>query len=344
MINTCSIILAAGDGKRMKSEKPKVLSEVLFKPMLKWVIDALNDAGINNICTICGYKHKLLENYINDFCSNIEIAIQEERRGTAHAVIMADDFLKKNLKKDVLIIGGDTPFIDSDTIVESLNLHRSQNNVATIISAKVNNPFGYGRIVRDIVDNKILAIVEQKDADEDTRLITEVNSGAYWFNVEALLSVIYDISNNNAQNEFYLPDAISHLLEKDLSVDAYVAKSEEIILGANDRIQLNHLNNIAREKVLEKLMLSGVDIPVKDGIIIENQVKIGTDTCILPSTIIKGKTTIGKGCIIGPNSTVINSDIEDNIILNSVYCDNCRIESGKNILPFSVIIDSRSVK
>ncbi|MDQ5983030.1 MAG: Bifunctional protein GlmU [Eubacteriales bacterium SKADARSKE-1] len=337
MLNTCSIILAAGDGKRMKTERPKVLSEVLFRPMIKWVVDALNEAGINNICAVCGYKHEILEKYINNFCKGVETATQQERRGTAHAVIMADNFLKRNLKKDVLIVGGDTPFIDPNTIIESLQLHRSQNNVATIISAKVNNPFGFGRIVRNIGNNKILSIVEQKDADEETRLITEVNSGAYWFNIEALLSVIYDISNNNAQNEFYLPDAIAHLLSKGLPVDAYVVKNEEIILGANDHVQLNALNKIAREKVLEKLMLGGVDIPLKDGIIIEGQVEVGPDTCILPGTIVRGKSSIGSGCIIGPNSTIINSHIEDSITLISTYCDNCRIKRGEKVSPFSVI-------
>lgn len=311
MTNTCAIILAAGDGKRMKSDKPKVLSEVLFEPMIKWVIDSLHKANIENICIVCGYKHNDLENYLNSIEGNFLTVLQKERLGTAHAVTMAENFLNQNIEKDVIILNGDSPFIDSETIQKSYNFHKSKQNSATVISAKITNPFGYGRIVRND-KNQLSKIVEQKDADEKIQLINEVNSGAYWFNVKSLLSVIFKISNHNAQNEFYLPDAISLLLLKDENIDAFYVKNENLIKGANDRVQLNQLNSIAREKVLYELMHSGVDIPFNDGVIISSDVKIGENVKILPNSIIKGKTIIGNNCTVGPNVFLDNCKIADN--------------------------------
>lgn len=248
MENVCAVVLAAGEGKRMKSDKPKVLSEVLSQPMLKWVIDAIKKANINEICVVAGFKHEMVKEYISSINLNCDLVVQHERKGTAHAVIMAEDFLKRNLHKEVLILNGDAPFIDEKTIKESFSLHQKEKNSATVISATIENPFGYGRIVRDEFTKNLKLIVEQKDADENTQRINEVSSGAYWFNVEDLLSVIHNISNDNIQNEFYLPDAIKLLLEKEMSVNAFLAESSEIVLGANDKEQLEKLNDIARSK------------------------------------------------------------------------------------------------
>lgn len=328
MTNTCAIILAAGDGKRMKSDKPKVLSEVLFKPMIKWVIDSLSGANINNICIVCGYKHTDLEQYLNSikdsFDGKISTVLQTERLGTAHAVTMAEDFLNKNIEKDVIILNGDAPFIDSETIKQAYKFHKSRRNSATVISAKIKNPLGYGRIVRN-EQNQLSKIVEQKDANEKIQLINEVNSGVYWFNIKSLLSVIFKISNHNAQKEYYLPDAVSLLLQKIENVDAFSVENENIIKGANDRIQLNQLNNIAREKVLYDLMKSGIDIPFNDGIIISDNTVFGENVTILPNTIIKGNSTIGNNCTIGPNVFLDHCNISDNNNLQFVNYRNFKI-------------------
>lgn len=324
MENTCAIILAAGEGKRMKSNSPKVLSEVLFKPILQWVIDSLSSSSINNVCVVCGYKHEQIEEYLKNTNANFSTVLQKEQLGTAHAVITASDFLKDNIEKDVLVLCGDAPFIDSETIIASLNFHRQNHNSATVFSAKVNNPFGYGRIVRD-KHNKLLKIVEQKDTDEKTSHINEVNSSIYWFNVKDLLSVIYNISNKNAQSEFYLPDAIELLISNGKSVDAFVVENENVILGANDKVQLQQLNKIAREKVLNKLMLSGVNIPFPDGVVICDEARIGTDVTILPNTIIQGKTIIGNNCTIGPNVLLDSCSVPYNKNLSFKNLKNCTV-------------------
>lgn len=343
MKNTCAVVLAAGEGTRMKSNMPKVLSKVLFRPMLKWVLDALNAAEIATVCVVTGYKSDVVIDYLSNLACHYETAIQNERKGTAHAVLTAKDFLLKNINTDVLILNGDAPFIDSETIKNAYKLHKSEENAATVISAKIKNPYGYGRIIRTDHTGTLAKIVEQKDADEKTQRINEVNSGAYWFNVRSLLEILHDIKNDNAQGEFYLPDAISLLLSRGFHVNAYISQSEISVLGANNPIQLNELNNIARTNILKNLMLNGVDIPCVDGIIVTDEVEIGQNTCILPGTVITGKTIIGTNCVIGPNSHVENCLIGNNITLRSVNCANSRILSDAEIKPFSIVKNNHLV-
>ena len=343
MQNTCAIVLAAGEGTRMKSNLPKVLSKVLFKPMIKWVLDALNLAKIQSICVVAGYKSEVLIDYLNTLAESYKIIIQTERKGTAHAVLIAKDFLLNNIDKDVLIINGDSPFIDAETIKKAYELHNNHQNAATVISAKIKNPYGYGRIIRASHTGTLTGIVEQKDTDEKSSKIDEVTSGTYWFNVKALLKVLHEIKNNNSQGEFYLPDAISLLIGHGFSVNAYISQIESTVLGANNPIQLNELNHIARMCTLKKLMANGVDIPCTNGIIITDEVKIGQNTCILPGTIIKGKTIIGTNCTIGPNAYIDSCLIGNNITMRAVDCSGSHIISNNFIRPYSVIKNNKFI-
>ncbi|MCQ2513838.1 MAG: NTP transferase domain-containing protein [Ruminococcus sp.] len=246
-MSNCAIILAGGEGKRMKSDKPKTLSLVLEKPMLEWVISAVRKAGIDNICVVKGYKKECIEEFLStDNYSNVESVYQAERLGTGHAVMMAKDFLKEN-KGNVVILNGDAPFMDSETIANALKQHSEGNFAATVISAKVDDPTGYGRIVRTD-DGSLLSIVEQKDADEETLKINEVNSGGFWFDSEMLLSVLDRIKANNNAKEYYLPDALKLLLIDGQKVGAYTAECSDTVLGANDPAQLEELNQIALAK------------------------------------------------------------------------------------------------
>ena len=343
MTNTCAVVLAAGAGTRMKSNMPKVLSKVLFRPMLKWVLDALNLAEITSVCVVTGYKSEVVIDYLNTLQTSYKTVLQNEQKGTAHAVLTAKEFLLENIDKDVLVLNGDSPFVDKKTITNAHNLHKKQNNAATVISAKIKNPFGYGRIVRDNHTGTLAAIIEQKDADEQTQKIDEVNSGAYWFNIQALLQVLSDIKNDNAQGEFYLPDAIKLLLEMGLNVNAYISESEKTVLGANSPKQLSELNKIARDHILSELMSSGVDIPCADGVIVTDTAKIGQGTCILPGTIIKGETVIGTNCTIGPNAQIDNCIIGNNLTITASHCVNSRLLDDTNIRPFSVIKSNKFV-
>ena len=245
-MSNCAIILAGGEGKRMKSDKPKTLSEVLGKPMLWWVMSALKKAGIDDICVVKGFKKECIEEYLSTLDFEVESVFQAERLGTGHAVMMAKDFLASH-DGNVVILNGDAPFMTAETIGKSLEQHISSGAAATVISARVDDPTGYGRIVRDDSGN-LKAIVEHKDADEATRAIDEVNSGGYWFDCRLLLSVLDRIKSDNAAGEYYLPDAIALLLSDGKTVGAYTAECSDAVLGANDPAQLEELNQIAREK------------------------------------------------------------------------------------------------
>lgn len=246
MANKCAVILAGGEGKRMKSDKPKTLSEVMDKPMLQWVIDAIRKSGVENICVVKGYKKECIEEYLTTLEYKVSSVFQAERLGTGHAVMMAKNFLIEN-DGDVIILNGDAPFMDSETIQKAYDQHIATNSSATVISARVENPTGYGRIVRE-ENGSLKAIVEQKDADEETLAINEVNSGGFWFNTSDLLSVLDNIQANNAAKEYYLPDALKLLLANSKAVGAFTAESADTVLGANDPAQLADLNAIAYSK------------------------------------------------------------------------------------------------
>lgn len=243
-----AVILAGGEGKRMKSEKPKAMSQVMGEPMLRWVLNAVKGAGINRVCVLTGFAKEYIEEYLTDYDietgSKTVTAFQAERRGTGHAVMMCSDFLREN-EGDVVILNGDAPFIDSKTISDSLTLHKDKGSSATVISAKVENPFGYGRIIRGD-DGGVLSIVEQKDATKEQAEVNEVNSGCYWFDTNALLSALTQLTDDNAGGEYYLTDTLGILLSQGKTVCAFAAENSNAVLGANDPEQLRQLNEIAK--------------------------------------------------------------------------------------------------
>lgn len=230
----------------MKSGMPKTLSPVLGKPMLSWVIGAVRNAGIESVCIVKGYKKEYIEEYAGKLPFKVETVYQAERLGTGHAVMQARDFLESN-GGSVVILNGDAPFMDAETIKSSYEYHINNGFSATVISAKVADPYGYGRIVRD-ENGKVKAITEQKDADEETLKINEVNSGGFWFETDRLLSVLDKIKSDNNAGEYYLPDALKLLLEQGERVGAFTAESGDTVLGANDPGQLEELNRIAVDK------------------------------------------------------------------------------------------------
>ncbi len=242
----CAVILAGGEGKRMKINKPKPLAEVLGQPMLRWVINSVKNAGIDKICVVKGFGKEYIDEFVSTLDFTVETVFQAERLGTGHAVMQAKDFLAQN-NGNVVILNGDAPFMDAETIRNSLKYHSEKNNSATVISAKVSDPTGYGRIVRN-ENGEVTGIVEQKDADENILKIDEVNSGGFWFNTQKLLSVLDEIKSDNQAKEYYLPDALKLLLDKQEKIGAFTASSPDTVLGANDPAQLKELEEIAIKK------------------------------------------------------------------------------------------------
>lgn len=336
----CAIILAGGKGTRMKADCPKVMCNVLFKPMISYVIDAVKEAGAEDICVITGYKHEEVEAYLSD---DIKTALQEPQLGTGHAVMQADEFIKSHKDDEILILNGDGPLMDAETINKAYDYHKSNNNAITLISAIVDDTEGIGHIKRD-ENGVLLRIVEHKDATPEEKKINESNAGCYWFNGADLLYALGNITNNNVQNEYYLTDCLEILIGTGKNAGAYVAQNSEVILGANDRRQLNDLNTIMRKNINTKLMLDGVDIPCTDGVIIGKDVKIGNSTVILPNTIILGDTVIGSGCTIGPNTYIDCSSVGDNVILDNCKILDSTVEDGVDAGPFVKVRANSTLK
>lgn len=337
----CAIILAGGKGTRMKADCPKVMCNVLFKPMLSYVVDAVKEAGAESICVITGYKHEEVEGYLANLDDTIETALQQPQLGTGHAVMQAGEFIARHTDDEILILNGDGPLMDAKTINKAYDYHKQNSNSITLISAIVDDTDGIGHVKRD-ENGTLLCIVEHKDADPEEKKIRESNAGCYWFNGGDLQYALSKITNNNAQNEYYLTDTLEILIKSGKNAGAYVVENNEVILGANDRKQLNGLNTIMRKNINTSLMLGGVDIPCTDGVIIGKDVKIGNSTVILPNTIIIGNSVIGEGCTIGPNTYIDNC-----VIGNDVSLDNCKVldstvESNADAGPF-VKIRSNSV-
>lgn len=331
MENVCAVVLAAGDGKRMNSQNPKVLCEVLFRPMVLWVADACRDAGILNCVAVLGKKPEMVQEILPP---EYHTVLQQERKGTGHAVMMARDYVKDGGFADVAVLYGDTPFIRAEDLTAAYRQHKEQKNAVTVFSARVADPTGYGRIVRSA--NGVSAIVEHADADVDTLEIDEINAGVYWFNAGFLLFCLERMNPHNAQGEYYLTDSVAIAVKSGKRVNAYAA-NPATALGANDRKGLSLLNEMARKNIVESLLAGGVDIPFADQVVVGSHVTVGPDTCLLPGTILKGDTVIGSGCEIGPNSVLTDAVIGDNTKVNSSHVEQSKVGENAKIGPMSNI-------
>lgn len=323
------LILAGGQGKRMKINSPKVLCEVLGTPMLQWVINSCEKSELSNICIVKGYEAEQIDNFLGDRYATV---LQKERLGTGHAVMQAAEFLGNNKDGNTLVLCGDAPFIDSDTITSALKYHNDNCNAVTVVTSELNDPTGYGRIIRN--KDGLSAIVEQKDASSEQLSIKEINSGCFWFNTNELIDVLFDIKPNNSQGEYYLTDCISLLIKKEKNADAFKSANPAISLGANDRKSLLHLNEVARMAVIDAHLDSGVEFTCLDGVIISPEVSIGVGTKIQPGVILRGKTVIGKDCNIGPNCIIEDTKIGNNVVLNSVQAYESTLENNIKIGPY----------
>lgn len=330
-----AVLLAAGDGKRMKSSHQKVCCELLGKPMLRWVLDACARAQIpaENICAVVSDEPRGVTGLLPEGCRT---AVQSERRGTGHAVRMALPFLREMLARgvtSVAVLCGDAPLIDEETLLAALEFHREGRFAVTVLTAKVSDAGRYGRIVRK--NGEFSRIVEAADAAPEELLIDEINSGAYWFSTEYLIASLPLLQDKNAQGEYYLTDLVGLAPSLSGKAGAFVCPDARAALGANDRKGLAALNRIAREMILDRLYSEGVDIPISDGVMIGPDAVIGRDTKILPGCLILGRVTIGEGCVIGPNTQITDCEIGDRCIIDSSKLTESRVGAGVRIGPFA---------
>nr|WP_281256298.1 bifunctional UDP-N-acetylglucosamine diphosphorylase/glucosamine-1-phosphate N-acetyltransferase GlmU [Petrotoga halophila] len=315
-------MLAAGQGKRMKSKIPKVAHKILDKPMINWVTDVAKKIT-EDIGIVLGNGKDQVKELLDE---NVKIFEQKERLGTGHAVLCAEQFLDDS---DILILYGDVPFISCQTLNSLIERHLKDNNSSTILSVRLEDPTGYGRIIKN--EDKFVKIVEEKDADTSEKQIKEVYTGIAVYKGEQLKEALHRITPQNAQGEYYLTD-VFELLEK---VGVVELENEIEVIGINDRIQLAEAEKKIRKEILKKHMLNGVTIQDPDSTYISADVSIGADTIIYPQTFIYGKTTIGKDCEIGPLTRIKDCIIEDNVKIIRSECELSRIQKNVSIGPFS---------
>ncbi|MGC8903302.1 MAG: bifunctional UDP-N-acetylglucosamine diphosphorylase/glucosamine-1-phosphate N-acetyltransferase GlmU [Fervidobacterium sp.] len=324
------LILAAGLGKRMKSKYPKVVHEVLGKPMINWVVDLGKNFG--EVGVVVGHKADIVKKYLPN---DVKVYVQEPQLGTGHAVMCAREFIVSD--DDLLILYGDVPLLSKETVEKLISEHEKNRSQVTVLTFVTDNPNGYGRIVRN---HGKLRIVEEKDASEEERKITEVNSGIYIFSGKFLLDNLDKLSNDNAQKEYYLTDLVG-VAE---TVSTVLLDDITEVLGVNDRVQLAYLESIAKKKVLEKHMLAGVTIVDPSSTFIGPDVQIGVDTIIQPFTIIEGKTIIGEDCEIGPYTHIIDSVIANNVKVLRSEVEKSTIENNVSVGPFSRLREGTVLK
>ena len=336
-----SIILAAGKGTRMKSELPKVLHTMFNKPLLGYVIDAVNKTGyINENFIIVGHESEKVEKFVKENYENSKCILQSPQLGTGDAVNKATPYLK-DFDGYVIVVCGDTPLITAETIKNFVEFHDNNHADLTVMSAIFENPKNYGRIIRD-KNNKFVAIVEEKDATPEQKAVKEINAGIYCINWKTVSDAFSNLQNNNAQGEYYITDIVKWAVGKNLSVQSYILDNNEEIFGINSKVQLAEATKILNKKTLINLMQEGVQIVDPDTTYISPETTIGADTIILPNVYITGKNTIGKNCKIGPFSHVRDGAIIGNNVRigNFVEIKKSVIKDNTNVSHLSYIGDS----
>lgn len=326
------IILAAGEGKRMKSKLPKVLHKVQGKTMADHVIDAAECAGANDICVVIGHGAETVKEALRN--RNVKFALQEKQMGTGHAVMQAGDFIEDGA--DIVVLYGDTPLITAQTINKILDFHRTENNSISIISAMVDNPDGYGHIIRDINGN-FLKNVEHKDADEKEKLVKEINTGIYCFTGEALKKGLSLLKNDNVQGEYYLPDTLEIILKDGGRVNAMAAQSADEFAGVNSKAQLADAEKAMRRRINAWHMDNGVTMIDPERTYIEAGAVIGCDTVLLPGVVIEGNTVIGEDCVIGPDSRLTNVKLGNGVKFQYSTAIDSSVDDNTTVGPYAYI-------
>lgn len=330
MANIFGIILAAGKGTRMKSSLYKVMHPVCGKPMVEHVVEQVEKAGASTIVTIVGHGADMVQAQLGE---RVLYALQAEQLGTGHAVLQAEELLKD---KDgiTLVVCGDTPLFTAETFEQLMDAHKAANAKATILTAWVENPAGYGHIVRE-ADGTVLKSVEHKDATPEEAAIQEINTGMYCFDNQALFSALHEVGNDNAQGEYYLPDVLEILKNRGEIIAAYQMAHVTESLGVNDRVALSQAEQLMRQRINEQHMRNGVTLIDPATTYIEADVEIGNDTLIEPGVMLKGKTKIGSNCVITSGSVIRDSVLEDFVRVTASTIEESVMKSHSNAGPYA---------
>lgn len=326
-----TLILAAGKGTRMKSDMPKVIHKVNGIPMITKIIDTLSGLNPEENILILGHKKEEVLKVVGENCDYV---LQTEQLGTGHAVIQAKEKLK-GYDGDVMILCGDTPLLRESTLKSLYEYHKESGAVTTILTSIYENPFGYGRIVKE--DGLVKAIVEEKEASEEIKKIKEVNAGVYCFNSKELFKALDKIDNNNEKGEYYLTDVIGIQVSENKKVQSFILEDKMEILGVNSKVELAQAGKVLRDRKNRELMEEGVILIDPETTYVEESVKVGRDAVLYPGVVLQGKTVIGENCEIIGNSRIIDSVLGNNIRVESSVIEESILEDGVTMGPFAHI-------
>ena len=331
-MSLASIILAAGEGTRMKSKHPKVLHRVAGKTLVEHVMDVAAKVGSDRTILVVGNGKSAVEAALEGY--EVEYAHQTERLGTGHAVSIALEALGD--ETDVLILCGDTPLLSAETLEALVQHHKRSEAGCTVLTAELEVPFGYGRIVRDEEGN-VLGIVEEKDASDVEKRIREINSGVYVVKRETLLKEIPRISNDNAQGEYYLTDLIKLARSSEIKVSAFMTRDAAEISGINSRVQLSECEALFRDRINKALMQDGVTMIDPGSTYVDADVVIGRDTILYPGCILEKGTVIGEDCEIGPNVRLKRCNIGNGVTIKDSTAMDSMVGNDSMIGPYAYV-------
>lgn len=327
-MKAAAIVLAAGAGTRMKSKKPKVAHEVLGKPLVRWVIDAAHAAGADPVVTVIGHMKEQVQPLVE---GDTTVAVQENRDGTAGAVLAGKAALA-DFDGSLVVLTGDCPLIRPETIAHLAQVREEQNAAMAVLTVKLDDPFGYGRIIRD-VNGQVERIVEQKDATPDEAAVCECNSGFYCFDARALFEALDHVSNNNAQGEFYLTDVLEICRNAGRAVVAVQAEDPTECMGVNSRVQLAEVSKHAQARINTQLMTAGVTMWDPEQVWVGPDVQVASDVELLPQTYLLGSTQVGEDCVIGPNSRLTDTKVGKGCTVEETVAIEAQIDDAATCGP-----------
>ncbi|WP_314225647.1 bifunctional UDP-N-acetylglucosamine diphosphorylase/glucosamine-1-phosphate N-acetyltransferase GlmU [Streptomyces zaehneri] len=331
------VVLAAGEGTRMKSAIPKVLHEISGRSLVGHVLAAARELDPENLVVVVGHAREKVTAHLAEVDAGVRTAVQEEQNGTGHAVRMGLEQLGDGVDGTVVVVCGDTPLLTGATLAELAATHHADGNAVTVLTAEVPDATGYGRIVRDGASGTVTAIVEHKDANDAVRAIREINSGVFAFDGQLLADALKKVRTDNSQGEEYLTDVLGILREAGHRVGASVAADHREIAGINNRVQLSEARRILNDRLLTAAMLSGVTVVDPATTWIDVTVTFERDAVVLPGTQLHGSTHIGEGAEVGPNSRLKDTHVGAGARVDNTVSDGARIGPQASVGPFAYL-------
>jgi bifunctional UDP-N-acetylglucosamine pyrophosphorylase/glucosamine-1-phosphate N-acetyltransferase len=330
------IILAAGEGKRMKSALPKMLHPLLGRTLLGHVLTATTSLHPSRRIVVVGHGADQLTAHLNEVAPDAVTVLQEKQLGTGHAARLALEAYGPSVGT-VVVVNGDVPLLRPGTLSSLVDAHEAAGAAATILTADVENPYGLGRVIRNSLTGAVDAIVEERDATADQRAVTEINAGVYAFEAALLAQALGKLNTQNDQGEEYLTDVISLLVDSDRSVVAYATGDPTEVLGCNDRVELAGLRAILRDRINQSWMLEGVTIIDPDTTWIDVDVVLGRDTVIEPNTQLRGSTTVGDRAAVGPDTTLIDVWVGDGASVIRAHAVQATVGPRASVGPYAYL-------